>query len=163
MATANETPLADQPEPLMIARTFAVPRKLVFRAWSSAEHVKQWFCPSGYSVPQAKVEFRVGGVFEVCMRSPQGQEHWTRGSFTEIVPETRLVIDMMVPGPDARTLFRATTIVNFADIAGATRMDVTQRYTLYDPQATPMVQGAPQGWAQTLDRLAQALVGMPVA
>jgi hypothetical protein len=60
-------------------------------------------------------------------------------------------------------LFRATTIVNFADIAGATRMDVTQRYTLYDPQATPMVQGAPQGWAQTLDRLAQALVGMPVA
>jgi hypothetical protein len=32
-------------------------------------------------------------------------------------------------------------------------MEVTQSYTLYDPAAARMVQGAPQGWAQTLDRL----------
>jgi len=137
----------------VIARTFAAPRDLVFRAWSSAEHVKRWFCPTGYTVPQAEVDFRVGGVFHVCMRSPEGQDHWTRGTITEIVPDARLVIDMQVPGAQAECLFRALTVVRFTQETGGTRMEVTQSYTLYDPAAARMVQGAPQGWAQTLDRL----------
>jgi uncharacterized protein YndB with AHSA1/START domain len=28
----------------------------------------------------------VGGPFEVCMRSPTGEEHWIRGKFVEIAP-----------------------------------------------------------------------------
>ena len=35
--------------------------------------------------PEAKVEMRVGGPFEVCMRSPEGVDHWTRGTFTEVM------------------------------------------------------------------------------
>ena len=33
---------------------------------------------------RATVEMRVGGAFEVCMRSPAGEEHWTRGTFVEV-------------------------------------------------------------------------------
>ena len=36
-----------QPEPLVISRHFAAPRDLVFKAWSSAEHIKRWFSPEG--------------------------------------------------------------------------------------------------------------------
>ena len=49
------------------------PRETVFKAWSSAEHVKRWFSPATYTVPDAKVEMRVGGAFDVCMRSPDGE------------------------------------------------------------------------------------------
>jgi uncharacterized protein YndB with AHSA1/START domain len=43
--------------------------------------------------------------------------------------------------------------VNFIEEADGTTLEVNQRYTVFDPTATPMIQGAPQGWSQTLDRL----------
>jgi uncharacterized protein YndB with AHSA1/START domain len=140
---------------LVVSRTFPATRELVFKAWSSAEHIKQWFCPDTYSVPEAKVEFRVGGAFDVCMQSPQGDRSWTRGKFTEIVMNTRLAFDSQVMGADERTWFRTRTIVNFtAEHGGATRMDVKQTYTVLDAKmATGMIGGAQEGWRQTLDRL----------
>ena len=45
-----------KPEPLVISRHFAAPRDLVFKAWSSAEHIKRWFSPEGYSVPEAEID-----------------------------------------------------------------------------------------------------------
>ena len=77
MAKKSNSPPGAQP--LVVSRVFAAPRELVFQAWSSAEHLRRWFCPAGYSVPEALVEFRVGGAFDICMRSPAGLDHWTRG------------------------------------------------------------------------------------
>lgn len=151
VATSKESDV--QREPLVVSRRFPVPRKLVFQAWSSAERLRHWFCPAGYTVPDARIEFRVGGAFEICMRSPAGQDHWTRGRYTEIVPDTRLVIEMNVVGGRDQPLFRAYTIVTFSDDAGGTKLEVNQTYTVFDPAALPMIQGAPQGWSQTLDRL----------
>jgi uncharacterized protein YndB with AHSA1/START domain len=151
----NEPTASEEPRPLVVSRTFAAPPNLVFQAWSSADHVKRWFCPAGYSVPHAQVEFRVGGAFDICMRSPRGEDHWTRGRFIEISPDSRLVIDMNVVGAENRTLFRAHTVVTFAEAHGGTRLEVTQSYTLYEAFAATMIHGAPQGWAQTLDKLEQ--------
>lgn len=146
---------------VVVARVFEAPRALVFEAWTSAEHVKRWFCPATYSVPAARVEFRVGGAFEVCMRSPSGEEHWTKGRYTEIVPERRLVIDMHAVAGDDSPLFRAYTIVTFDDEGNGTRIEVTQTYTLYQPFAASMIQGAPAGWRQTLDRLERLIADRP--
>ena len=33
-------------EPVRLSRTFHAPRELVFRAWTSAEHLKRWFAPA---------------------------------------------------------------------------------------------------------------------
>jgi len=141
---------------LVIARVYPASRELVFQAWSSAEHLQRWFCPAGYSVPEAKVEFRVGGAFEICMRSPQGQDHWSKGRFTEIVRNSRLVIDMQALGADECPLFRAYTVVSFEEQrGGSTRLEVTQTYTQFDARAQSMIEGASQGWNQTLDRLEQ--------
>jgi uncharacterized protein YndB with AHSA1/START domain len=84
MARANEAKqdtAVQQPQPLKLSRVFHARRETVFKAWGSADHVKRWFSPETYTVPDAKVEMRVGGSFEVCMRSPSGEEHWTRGAF----------------------------------------------------------------------------------
>ncbi len=158
MAIANEIPGAQTP--LVISRVFPAPPELVFLAWSSAEHLRHWFCPAAYTVPEACVEFRVGGAFDICMRSPDGQDHWTRGRFTEIVPHSRLGIDMTPEIERDRPLFRARTVVRFTKEGGGTRLEVTQSYTLLDPAAAPMIQGAPMGWGQTLDRLALEVARM---
>jgi uncharacterized protein YndB with AHSA1/START domain len=156
---ANATLL--QPAPLRLSRVFHAPRETVFKAWSSADHVKRWFSPDTYSVSDATVDMRVGGPFEVCMRSPRGEEHWTRGTFVEVAPHTRLVIDMRVADRAGEPLFRAFTEVQFSDALGGTRMDVVQTYTFIDPSiAAPMVAGAPEGWRTTLDKLEKEVVRM---
>ena len=164
MARKNDHQKKSQPSaPLVISRFFAAQRALVFQAWSSADHIKRWFCPSGYDVPHAEVEFRIGGAFVVCMRSPQGREHWTKGTFSEIAPNSRLVIVMQAIGERDQALFRAHTVVTFAEEIGGTRIEVTQSYTVFDPSAEPMIQGAPHGWSQTLDRLEQEIARMSSA
>jgi uncharacterized protein YndB with AHSA1/START domain len=163
MARANETKKDDslQQQPLRVSRVFHAPRETVFKAWSSADHIKRWFSPETYSVSQANVAMHVGGPFEVCMRSPHGEEHWTRGTFVEVVPCTRLVIDMRVADAAGKPLFRAYTEVDFSDALGGTRMNVVQTYTFIDPSiAAPMVAGATEGWRTTLDKLEREVLRM---
>jgi uncharacterized protein YndB with AHSA1/START domain len=160
MAETTKKVAAQDPLPLRLSRTFHAPRVTVFKAWSSAEHVKRWFCPETYTVPDAKVDMRVGGPFEVCMRSPAGEEHWTRGVFVEVAPHTRLVIDAQVTDSAGKPLFGAYTEVDFADALGGTRMDVVQTYTIIDPSTAWMVGGAPEGWRTTLDKLEKEVVRM---
>jgi uncharacterized protein YndB with AHSA1/START domain len=146
--------------PLRLSRVLHARPETVFQAWSSAEHVKRWFAPETFTIPEAKVEMRVGGPFEVCMRSPAGEQHWVRGTFVEVTPHTRLVIDMHVTDAAGKEIFRAYTEVAFAEALGGTRMDVVQTYTLSDPSLAWMVQGAPEGWRSTLDKLEQEVVRM---
>jgi len=157
---ANATATILQPEPLRLSRVFHARRETVFRAWISADHVKRWFSPETYFVSDAKIEMHVGGPFEVCMRSPTGEEHWIRGTFVEVAPYSRLVIDMRVDGHAGEPLFRAYTEVDFSDALGGTRMDVVQTYTLLDPSMAWMVAGAPEGWRTTLDKLEKEVVRM---
>ena len=150
-----------QPPPLRLSRVFHARRETVFKAWSSADHVKNWFSPETYTVPDAKVQMHPGGPFEVCLRSPTGEDHLTRGTFVEVSPHTRLVIDMHATDKAGKPLFRAYTEVDFSDALGGTRMDVLQTYTFIDPSmAAPMVAGAPEGWRTTLDKLEKEVVRM---
>jgi uncharacterized protein YndB with AHSA1/START domain len=159
---AQSNPAARGPlPPLRISRTFHAPRETVFRAWSSADHVKRWFTPETYTASDAEVRMGVGGPFDVCMRSPAGEAQWMRGVFVEVTPHTRLVIDMRVADNAGPLLFLAHTEVEFSDAVGGTRMDVVQTYTLIDPDvAAPMVAGASEGWRTTLDKLEKEVLRM---
>lgn len=162
MPSATDT--IQQPPPLRVSRRFPAPRALVFKAWSSADHVKRWFSPEVYTVPDARVQMEVGGPFEVCMRSPTGQEHWSRGTFVEVTPHSRLVIDMHAADDAGRALFRAYTEVNFSDAEGGALMEVVQTYTFLEPaMAAPMVAGAAMGWKQTLDKLEKEVAHIQTA
>jgi len=157
MAPAND---ANAAPPLQLSRVLRARREIVFRAWSSAEHIKRWFAPEGCTVAEATVEMRVGGRFELSMRSPDGMENWLRGTFVEIVPNTRLVIDMRIDDSAGAPLFRAYTELDFTDAPGGTRLDVTQTYTLIDLSKAWMLAGAPQGWNSTLDNLGREVLRM---
>ncbi|MBL6750261.1 MAG: SRPBCC domain-containing protein [Nevskia sp.] len=144
-----------QPRSFTLRRTFSATPEQVFRAWSSAGHLRHWFCPDAFSVAEAEVEFRVGGVFNICMRTADGEDHWTNGRFLEIQPHSRLVIEMEPRVAGGQPLFRAHTAVGFEATPQGTVMTLEQRYTPLDPAAASMIEGAPRGWAQTLERLAQ--------
>ncbi|MFZ2008154.1 MAG: SRPBCC domain-containing protein [Stellaceae bacterium] len=153
MAEAIEREEAGRAPPLKLSRILRARRETVFRAWSSAEHIKRWFAPEGCVVVEAMVEMRLGGRFVLGMRAPNGEVNWLHGTFVEIVPDARLVIDMRIDDSAGSPLFRAYTEVGFADAPDGTRLDVTQTYTLIDLSKAWMLAGAPQGWNSTLDNL----------
>src|SRR5215469_6746455 len=160
-ARANRAATTVEPLPLRISRVFHAPRETVFKAWSSGDHIKRWFSPEHCSVPEARVEMHVGGPFDVCMLLPSGEKHWIRGTFVEVTPPSRLVIDMNVTSGAGEALFRCYTEVDFSDVLGGTRMDVAQTYTFIDPSiAAPMVAGAEEGWRTTLNKLEQEVLRM---
>ena len=47
-----------------------------------------------------QIDFRVGGKFLCCMRSPGGQEFWNAGEYREIVPYEKIVSSMYFAGAE---------------------------------------------------------------
>ena len=158
MAQRTEAGNEAVPLQLRLSRVLHARRETVFDAWCNADRVKRWFCPETFTVTHAEVQPEIGGRFDVCMRSPSGEESWIRGSIVEVVPDVRLVIDMQVTDGAGRPLFRARTEADFCDALGGTRLDLVQSYTLIDPAAAWMVKGAPEGWRSTLDKLEMEVV-----
>jgi uncharacterized protein YndB with AHSA1/START domain len=160
-ATANKAATTLRPPPLRLSRVFHARRETVFKAWSSADHIRRWFAPDPCCIPEARVDMRTGGPFELCMQLPSGVKHWVRGTFVEVTPVSRLVIDMRVTDDAGAALFAAWTEVDFADDLGGTRMDVVQSYTIADPSmAAGMIAGASAGWRTTLDQLEKEVMRM---
>ena len=135
------------PRELIITRVFDAPRALVFEAWTKSEHLVNWFCPNGFTLPVCEIDFRVGGIFRICMRASDGNEHYAQGAYREIVAPERIVWSNSfedVPGSEI------VTSVTFADHAGKTKLTVHQTYS-FESDST---RGAPQGWTETLEHLA---------
>ena len=107
-----------------VSRVYPARRDLVFKAWSSAEHVRNWFTPPGLSTPHVEVEMRVGGPFVICMQMPNGLQHWTRGTVVQVTLNEHLAIDMRVTDAAGRLLFRAYTDVTFSEVVGGDRKSV---------------------------------------
>ena len=146
------TPIPELPK-VRISRVFPAPIATVFAAWGAADSVQRWFPPTGCSASAVEIEIVVCGKFNLIMHAPGGMEHWIAGSFREITPNARLVIEMRVSDHGKRELFTAVTELNFSETAAGTQLDVVQSYTLIDLASAPMLAGAPIGWSMTLDNL----------
>jgi len=79
-------------KPFVITRTLDAPRERVWRAWTDREQLMQWFSPKGFAMTTAKLDFRPGGTFLYCLRSPDGKEMWGKFVYREIVAPERIVL-----------------------------------------------------------------------
>ena len=75
---------------IMMQRTFAAPRDLVWEALSRPEHLRRWWgaCDGGLTIDE--MDFRVGGNWRFVTSGSHG-EHGFRGEYREIVPPQKLV------------------------------------------------------------------------
>lgn len=77
----------------------------VFRAWSTAESLANWFAPMAIAKPTVDWEFIVGGHYSIQMRLPGDQVFMTVGAFQEIVTNEKIVMTWHCDAfPDAATL-----------------------------------------------------------
>ncbi|MCX8506712.1 MAG: SRPBCC family protein [Alphaproteobacteria bacterium] len=141
-----------------IERDISAHPQSLFQAFASAEEIKKWFCPADFTVPAAEIDFRLGGVFAVCMRSPDGHDLWSRGKFDDIIPNECVAFHSFIEGQfTAHTRVTMTPLPPNPKQPPMTRLHVRQEYDIHDPAILPAMEGAPEGWRSTLDKLAHLM------
>jgi uncharacterized protein YndB with AHSA1/START domain len=80
---------------ILIAREFEAPAHLIYKAWTTPELIKRWWCSRRGAVTIADVDLRVGGKWRWVMMTDRGVEVAFRGWYREIVPSKRLVYTEM--------------------------------------------------------------------
>lgn len=76
---------------LVITRTFNAPRELVFKAWTEAERVAQWWGPKGMNIKIIHFDLRPGGKFIYSLTAPDGFEMGGLFVYHEIVSPEKMV------------------------------------------------------------------------
>ena len=134
-------------------RVYDEPRERVFAAWTSAEHLAHWFGPRGFTIHSCEADARPGGVFRLCMRSPEGVDYWVRGSYREVAAPERVVIHCTADDAKGVQRLEETITVSLAAEGGKTRLTLHATAAGAGPEAAKMLQGMEQGWGETLERL----------
>jgi uncharacterized protein YndB with AHSA1/START domain len=76
---------------VVVRRTLEAPAWRVFCTFAEPEYSMRGWALRDFTVTTLQNEFRAGGVYRVCLRSPEGREHGVCGTYREIVPFGRLV------------------------------------------------------------------------
>ncbi len=142
--------------PVVIDRTFNAPRAKVFAAWSTPEAFSKWFGPGAFTIPTCELDFRPGGTIRLCMRSPEGSEHWMNGTYGEIIENEMITFRAQPVDEAGKPLFETLNTVTFADNDGKTDLRVDAEVTqIFDPTAEMYLAGMDQGWNMTVDNLGE--------
>ena len=150
---------------LVIERIFDAPRDLVWRAWTEPERMMRWWGPKDFTSPACRIDFRVGGKYLACMRSPEGQDYWSTGVYREIVPLERIVCTdsfadengNVVPashyGMTGDFPMERLVTVTFEEHEGKTKLTLRHE----GMPAGEMGEMAQAGWNESFDKLAAYL------
>lgn len=85
MTAKNEMNVETKERELIVTREFDAPRELVFKAYSSCEHLKNWWGTHSWPIDECSIEFKEGGTWHYCLRGPNdGDESWGKSIFQEI-------------------------------------------------------------------------------
>lgn len=76
---------------IVIRRSFAAPRALVWRCYTDPTHLVQFWGPRGATNPVSDLDLRVGGHWRQVMRFASGNEYGYTSAYLEISPPERLV------------------------------------------------------------------------
>ncbi len=79
---------------LVITRTFDGPARLVFKAWTTPELLKQWWAPksTGATLVGCEIDMRTGGSYRYTFSHPSREEPLVFfGQYLEVVPDAKIV------------------------------------------------------------------------
>jgi len=147
-----------KPDPkldLVLERVIDVPRELVWRAWTTPELLRPWFCPKPWETVDCEIDLRPGGIFRTIMRSPEGQEFPNTGCYLEVTPNERLIwTDAMLPGyrPAPEAFFTAVLALE-PTAAGGTRYVATAIHRDEAGRKKHEEMGFHGGWGMVVDQL----------
>jgi uncharacterized protein YndB with AHSA1/START domain len=141
------------PATLVLTRTFAAPRSLVFRAWTEPERAAAWWGPQGFGILSCEMDPRPGGAWRMRLRSADGSIHVKQGVWREIVPGMRLVFTWQWLDPSRLPRPETIVTVTFEDHGGGTKLTLHQAAL----ETVEVREEHRSGWSGCMDRFAAYL------
>ena len=148
MTAANNTDVRKNRLELVITRILDAPPVLVYKAWTTPEHMVRWIGPEGFTAPSVKLDVREGGHYRALIRSRDGKDYWFHGIYREVVENRRLVFTFAWEEDGERGEENLVT-VTFAEEGGKTRMTFKQVPFLSVEERD----GHNDGWNEAFDKL----------
>lgn len=142
---------------LVLERMIGVSADKLYRCWTEAGLLKQWFCPRPWSVSHAELDVRPGGSNLIVMQGPDGQEFPNRGVYLEVVKNRKLVTtDAYTEGwlPSDKPFM--TAIITFEDLSnGKTRYIARALHWSEADRKAHEDMGFHEGWGKATDQLTE--------
>lgn len=131
------------------------PREKIWRCWTEAELLEQWFTPKPFTTEVESIDLRPGGASVIIMRGPNGEEIRNVGVYLEIVPNQKLVFtdaytEAWLPSDKA---FMTGEIVLKDAGGGKTHYRATARHWSAEDRQSHEEMGFDQGWTQAARQL----------
>ena len=155
MDMMNKTPGHE----LVLVREFDAPREKIYKAWTTPELLKQWFCPVPWKVTKADLNLRVGGRCNTVMEGPDGEVVPNEGVFLELVENEKIVItDAFTEGwvPSGKPFMVATVLLEELP-GGRTRYMASALHWTEEDKKAHEDMGFHEGWGKAADQLAALL------
>lgn len=144
-------------------RTFRLARQVpaaparVWRAWTAAEAVRQWWHPRHFTVAECAVEPVPGGRLRIVLREGDGTRHVAEGRFRTVRAPSVLSFELAPLDASGQPLFSAVHRLTLQPSGRRTDLALAIRVSGVRPEAAPAVAGMEPGWEQLLDRLTDHL------
>jgi uncharacterized protein YndB with AHSA1/START domain len=142
---------------ILMVREFDAPRDLVFKAYTTPEHVKRWWAGKRGNVTVAEIDLRVGGKWRYVMIADGGFEVAFHGEYQEIVPNEKLVNTEIFEGaPEAGAALVTCTFEDIGD--GRTKLSMLTSVDSKEIRDTIIATGMETGAQEGLDILEQIAI-----
>lgn len=143
-------------------RSFDAPRATVFKAFSECQSLSRWWGPAGWTLPVCEMDFREGGTWFYCMRSPEGEVSCGKTTYHEIVVPERIVNSDVFADRDGNVIAgmpEARVTLLFTEVDGRTQVEDRAHFASAEDLQTVVEMGMSQGLRETWDRLEDYLAG----
>ena len=147
---------------LVLTRDINAPCALLYKCWTTPEHLMHWFVPKPHKVTACELDVRPGGrcntTFDV-----DGNLMENNGVYLEVIPNEKIVFtdtytEGWAPKPDPFM----TAIITFEDIGNSrTRYTATVRHRTPEAAKTHVDMGFYGGWGTATDQLEAYAKGLP--
>lgn len=132
---------------VVITRTFNAPARIVFEAWTKAEHMRRWWVPksTGLTLLSCEMDVRVGGGYRfVFEATPEPMAFF--GRYVEVTPHSRLVWTNDESGDAGQV-----STLTLEEHGETTRITLHERFP--SAEAFEAAKGAYDGIAESFDQL----------
>ena len=137
------------PTSLVISRTYPASVDRVFKAWTDANQLGQWFAPTDDYTTKANVDLRVGHEYRIAITHKGGNVHTVLGTYRVIEPPRKLVYTWRWDGGPNDTL----VTVDFTPDGEATKVTITHEQFVNTEDRDKHN----EGWNGCLNRLQRTL------
>ncbi len=147
-------PALDPNLDLVLIRELNAPKEVLFRCWTTPEHLVHWFVPKPHRVTACELDLRPGGACNTTFEV-DGAVMQNKGVYLEVIPNEKIVFtDTYSVGwkPAAEPFM--TAIVTFEDIGnGRTRYTAIARHRNAAAAKTHKEMGFFDGWGTVATQL----------